>query len=348
MDGASTQRSMQVGIVGAGRMGAGLVRRLQRAGHCCVVYDADTLALQALRGEGIYTVDSLDQLRSALSAPRTVWIMVPAAVTGEVVDDLGCLLDSGDVIIDGGNTFYRDDVLRSRQLGKRQIHYVDVGTSGGVHGLERGFCLMIGGELEIVERLDPIFRALSPGAGASARTPGRTGPSTPSEQGYLHCGGAGAGHFVKMVHNGVEYGQMAALAEGMTILRSAGIGMASRSKDAETAPLADSSFYTYDFDIAEIAEVWRRGSVVSSWLVDLTAAAMHADPELAGFAGQVADSGEGRWTVQAAVDEGVPAHVLTAALYERFASRGEADYTGKVLSAMRQSFGGHVESVVAK
>ncbi|MGW6335724.1 phosphogluconate dehydrogenase (NAD(+)-dependent, decarboxylating) [Nocardia rhamnosiphila] len=334
---------MRVGMFGAGRMGAGLVRRLADAGHSCVVYDPDTAAVERLRTEEVTAAGSTAELVAALATPRVVWIMVPAALTDAVVAELGDLLDADDVIIDGGNSFYRDDVARSRMLGERGIHYIDVGTSGGVYGARRGFCLMIGGESTIVERLDPIFRALAPGVDTADRTPGRDGPAGRAEHGYLHCGAAGAGHFVKMVHNGVEYGQMAALAEGMAILRNADIGTAARTADAETAPLADASFYTYDFDIAEIVEVWRRGSVVSSWLMDLTAAAVYADPELDGFSGRVADSGEGRWTVQAAVDEGVPAHVLTAALYERFASRGEADYAGKALSAMRHAFGGHAE-----
>ncbi|MGW6332972.1 phosphogluconate dehydrogenase (NAD(+)-dependent, decarboxylating) [Nocardia rhamnosiphila] len=334
---------MRVGMVGAGRMGAGLAHRLKRAGHSCVVYDPDTAAVDRLRTDGVAGVGSLVDLVAALEAPRTVWVMVPAALTDAVVAELGDLLDPDDVIVDGGNSFYRDDIARSRMLAAHGIHYVDVGTSGGVFGDRRGFCLMIGGETAIVERLDPIFRALAPGVDTATRTPGRHGPVGRAEHGYLHCGAAGAGHFVKMVHNGVEYGQMAALAEGMAILRNADIGTAPRAADAETAPLADASFYTYDLDVAEIVEVWRRGSVVSSWLVDLTAAAVHADPELGGYSGRVADSGEGRWTVQAAVDEGVPAHVLTAALYERFASRGEADYAGKALSAMRHAFGGHGE-----
>ncbi|MFL0278125.1 phosphogluconate dehydrogenase (NAD(+)-dependent, decarboxylating) [Mycobacterium sp. SMC-19] len=334
---------MQVGMVGVGRMGSGLVCRLQRAGHSCVVYDPDTDAVDRIRDRGVVGVGSLADLVASLGRPRVVWIMVPAALTKAAVTGVGDLLDPDDVIIDGGNSFYRDDVARSRALAARGIHYVDVGTSGGVYGAERGFCLMIGGDTAVVERLDPIFRALAPGLGAATRTPGRDGPITPAEQGYLHCGGAGAGHFVKMVHNGVEYGQMAALAEGMAILRNADIGATARSVDAETAPLVDASFYTYDFDVAEVVEVWRRGSVVTSWLVDLTAAALHADPDLNGFSGRVADSGEGRWTVQAAVDEGVPAHVLTAALYERFASRGEANYADKALSAMRNAFGGHIE-----
>ncbi|WP_280421846.1 phosphogluconate dehydrogenase (NAD(+)-dependent, decarboxylating) [Nocardia carnea] len=339
---------MQIAMVGAGRMGAGLVRRLTRAGHQCVVYDQDAEAANRLCADGATAVVSLEELVDRLATPRIVWIMVPAALTDTVIDAVAPLLDRGDVVIDGGNSFYRDDVVRARSLAEQGIHYIDVGTSGGVHGAERGFCLMIGGESAVVARLDPIFHALAPGAGAAARTPGRTGAVAPAEDGYLHCGPAGAGHFVKMVHNGIEYGHMAALAEGMAILRNANIGNVARPRDAETAPVADASFYTYDLDIAAILEVWRRGSVVSSWLVDLTAAAVHADPDLDEFTGRVADSGEGRWTVQAAVDEGVPAHVLAAALFERFASQAGGDYAGKALSAMRHAFGGHIEKAVSE
>ncbi|WP_216918116.1 phosphogluconate dehydrogenase (NAD(+)-dependent, decarboxylating) [Nocardia noduli] len=334
---------MQVGIVGAGRMGAGLARRLVRHGHTCVVYDPDVQAVDRLRADGVIGVGTLEELVATLEGPRIVWVMVPASLTGAVIENVLRFLVADDVVIDGGNSFYRDDVARGRALAEHGIHYVDVGTSGGVYGIERGFSLMIGGDPAIVERLDPIFRDLAPGVAAATRTPGRSGTVARAEHGYLHCGAIGAGHFVKMIHNGVEYGQMAALAEGMAILRKAGIGISARTGDTSIEAVADADFYSYDFDIAEILEVWRRGSVVSSWLVDLTTAAVHADPELSGFSGHVADSGEGRWTVQAAIDEGVPAHVLTAALYERFASRGEADYANKALSAMRMAFGGHME-----
>lgn len=334
---------MKLGMVGAGRMGTGLVHRLTGAGHSCVVYDPDSDAVDRLRAEGVPGVRSLAELVAALEPPRIVWVMVPAAVTDKVISGLRPLLEPDDVLVDGGNSFYRDDVARAAELGADGIHYLDVGTSGGVYGAERGFCLMIGGYAAAVERLNPIFRALAPGINAAARTPGRDGSPAPEEHGYVHCGPAGAGHFAKMVHNGIEYGQMAALAEGMAILRNADIGAHSRTYDAETAPLPDADFYRYDFDIAAILEAWRRGSVVSSWLVDLTAAAVHADPNLGDYSGHVADSGEGRWTVRAAIDEGVPAHVLTAALLERFSSRGGADYANKALSAMRMAFGGHIE-----
>ncbi len=333
-------------MIGAGRMGAGLARRMNSAGLGCVVFDPDTAAVDRLRAEGIDGVGSLSDLVAALSAPRVIWVMVPAALTDAVIADLRELLGAGDVVIDGGNSFYRDDVRRARELAVDGIDYIDVGTSGGVHGIERGFCLMIGGSAEVVERLDPLFVALAPGVDSAPRTPGRVGAIDRAERGYLHCGPAGAGHFVKMVHNGIEYGQMAALAEGMAILREAGFGTDEQAGDAETAPVSDASYYTYDFDIAAVVEVWRRGSVVSSWLVDLTAGMLHGDPGLEEFSGRVSDSGEGRWTVQAAVDEGVPAHVLTAALYSRFASRGEDEYVGKALSAMRKAFGGHNEKVV--
>ncbi len=328
-------------------MGAGLAGRLVRAGHSCLVYDKDPEAAGRIASDLAIGMSSLEELVAGLDVPRVVWVMVPAGLTGGVVAELGALMASGDVIIDGGNSFYRDDVARARQLGERGIHYLDVGTSGGVHGEQRGFCLMIGGERAVFDRLDPIFRALAPGADTAARTQGRVGEAAPEEHGYLYCGGAGAGHFVKMIHNGVEYGFMAALAEGMAILRGANIGQSARTLDAETAPLPDAGFYTYDFDLRAVLEVWRRGSVVSSWLVDLTAAALASDPDLTKYSGRVADSGEGRWTVQAAVDEGIPAHVLTAALLERFASRGSADYTNRALSAMRKAFGGHTEQAVA-
>ena len=330
-------------MIGLGRMGANLVRRLLHAGHECVVYDLDAAAVRQLAGEGATGTGSLDELVAGLSAPRAAWVMVPAAVTGRAVTGLAERMEAGDVIVDGGNSYYRDDVQRARALATRGIHYVDVGTSGGVFGLERGFCLMIGGEPDVVTRLGPVFAAIAPGVDAAARTPGRAGRGGTAEHGYLHCGPSGAGHFVKMVHNGIEYGIMAAYAEGLAVLRDAGVGRQAQAQDAETAPLRDPEFYRYDLDVPEIAEVWRRGSVISSWLLDLTAAALVADPELAGFSGRVSDSGEGRWTVAAAVDEGVPAHVLTAALYERFSSRGEADFADRLLSAMRKQFGGHDE-----
>jgi 6-phosphogluconate dehydrogenase len=336
---------MQLGMVGLGRMGANLTRRLMRHGHEVVVYDVSPDAVERLGGEGAVTAMSLGDLIGKLRPPRAVWIMVPAAVAGSTSDGLVEFMDPGDVVIDGGNSYYRDDVERAARYGARGVHHVDVGTSGGVFGLERGFCLMIGGDAEVVARLDPVFRALAPGPDAAPATPGReplAGSST-AGSGYLHCGPAGAGHFVKMVHNGIEYGLMAAYAEGLNVLKHANAGSRAREADAETAPLRDPEFYRYDLDVAEIAELWRRGSVIASWLLDLTAAALVRDPELEGFSGRVSDSGEGRWTVLAAVDEGVPAHVLSAALFERFASRGEADFANRVLSAMRREFGGHEE-----
>lgn len=336
---------MQIGMIGLGRMGANLVRRLMQAGHRCVVHDTDPAAVARLEAEGAVRAESVSDLVDRLQVPRVVWVMVPAALTGAVVAELGSLLDGDDVLADGGNSYFRDDIVRAAELAERGIHFVDVGTSGGVYGLSRGYCLMIGGDPAPVKRMDPIFQALAPGIGTALRTAGRQGPAGTAEHGYLHCGPAGAGHFVKMVHNGVEYGQMAALAEGLAILRNANIGAMDRDPDAETAPLADARFYRYDLAVAEIAEVWRRGSVISSWLLDLTAGALHGDPDLAGFSGRVADSGEGRWTVQAAVDEGVPAYVLTAALFERFSSRREGGYANQALSAMRHAFGGHAEKV---
>ena len=332
---------MQLGMVGLGRMGANLVRRLLRAGHQCVVFDVNDVAVKALESEGATGAASLEDLAAKLTPPRAVWVMVPAAFAGETVTSLADHLDPGDIVIDGGNSYYRDDLERAEALAVRGLHYVDVGTSGGVFGLERGFCLMVGGDAEAVARLEPILSALAPGVEAAPRTLGRS--AGPAEQGWLHCGPAGAGHFVKMVHNGIEYGIMAAYAEGLAILRHANAGGRAREADAETAPLRDPRFYRYDLDVAAVAEVWRRGSVVASWLLDLTAAALGRDPELAEFSGRVSDSGEGRWTVLAAVDEGVPAHVLTAALYERFSSQGEADFADRVLSAMRREFGGHDE-----
>ena len=348
---------MQLGMIGLGRMGANLTRRLMHAGHEVVVYDVNAGAVAPLEGEGATGAGSLEDLVGALTVPRAAWIMVPAAFAGETAERLAGLMDAGDIVIDGGNTHYRDDIERAGAFATRGVHYVDVGTSGGVFGLDRGFCMMIGGELEIVAHLDPIFASLAPGIDAAPRTPGRssarggasapdrasaTGAST-AEAGYLHCGPAGAGHFVKMVHNGVEYGLMAAYAEGLNVLRHANVGAEEGAADAETTPLRDPQLYRYDIDITEVAEVWRRGSVISSWLLDLTAAALLADPDLDGFGGRVSDSGEGRWMLHAAIDEGVPVHVLSAALFDRFESRGEAEFANRLLSAMRMEFGGHAE-----
>jgi 6-phosphogluconate dehydrogenase len=334
---------VQLGMVGLGRMGANLVRRLMAAGHDCVVYDVSPQAVAALAAEGASGAGSLEELVAGLQAPRAVWVMVPAAFAGETVEAVAALMDAGDTVIDGGNSNFRDDVDRAAALEPRGIHYVDVGTSGGVFGLERGFCLMIGGEREPVQRLGPIFSALAPGSAAAPRTPGRSGEASPAEHGYLHCGPAGAGHFVKMVHNGIEYGLMAAYAEGLNILQNADAGTAGGAADAETAPLREPQYFRYDIDVAAVAEVWRRGSVVASWLLDLTAAALADSPALEEFTGRVSDSGEGRWTVEAAIEEGVPAHVLAAALFERFSSQGHADFADRLLSAMRHQFGGHVE-----
>lgn len=334
---------MELGMIGLGRMGANLVRRLMADGHRCVVYDVNADAVRALEAEGAVGVASLAELAAALTGPRAVWVMVPAGHAGQTIDAVATHLEPGDAVIDGGNSHYRDAIVRSASLAERGIDHLDIGTSGGVFGLERGFCLMIGGADGPVRRLDPIFRSLAPGVGDVARTPGARGEPEAPEQGYLHCGPAGAGHFVKMVHNGIEYGMMAAFAEGMAILRRANIGAESHAMDAETTPLRDPWAYRYDIDTAAVAEVWRRGSVVSSWLLDLTATALREDPDLDHFSGQVSDSGEGRWTVAAAVDEGVPAHVLTAALYERFSSRGQSDFADRLLSAMRKQFGGHHE-----
>ena len=335
---------MQMGMVGLGRMGANMVRRLMREGHECVVYDVRPESVAAMAKEGAVGAGSLQELVEKLEPPRAVWMMVPAAFTDDTVDQLAKLARDGDVLIDGGNSYYRDDIDRAEKLEPSGIRYVDVGTSGGVHGLERGYCLMIGGTAEAVKFLDPIFRTLAPGLGSAERTPGREGEPTSAELGYLHCGPAGGGHFVKMVHNGIEYGLMAAYSEGLNVLHHANIGKAAQESDAETAPVRDAQrFYSYDFDMPAIAEVWRRGSVIASWLLDLTAAALAESPELADFSGRVSDSGEGRWTVAAAVDEGVPANVLSASLFSRFASRGEADYGDKLLSAMRKQFGGHAE-----
>jgi 6-phosphogluconate dehydrogenase len=336
---------MQLGMVGLGRMGANLVRRLVRDGHTCVVYDVSADAVDSLAGESdaITGAHDLDAFVAALESPRVAWVMVPAAYAGATVDDVASRFAAGDIVIDGGNTYYRDDIDRAEQLAPRGIHYVDIGTSGGVFGLERGFCLMIGGEDGVVAHLDPLLRSIAPGDGGVERTPGRTGEPSTSELGYLHCGPVGAGHFVKMVHNGIEYGLMAAYAEGLNILHGANVGRATHDTDAETTPLRDPKYYQYEIDTREVAEVWRRGSVVASWLLDLTAAALVEEPDLGSFAGRVSDSGEGRWTSLAAIDEGVPAPVLTTSLYARFSSRGEADFADRILSAMRKQFGGHDE-----
>jgi 6-phosphogluconate dehydrogenase len=334
---------MQLGMIGLGRMGANMVRRLMRDGHECVVFDVNTQAIQDLAGEGATGSSSLDDFVAKLAKPRAVWLMVPAAFVDAELAALGKLLEPDDVVIDGGNSYYHDDIRRAGELKPSGVHYVDVGTSGGVWGLERGFCLMIGGEDDVVTRLDPIFATLAPGIGDIPRTPGRTGDPTPAEQGYLHCGPTGAGHFVKMVHNGIEYGLMAAYAEGLNILKHADAGLRQQEEDAETTPLRHPELYQYEIDLTDVTEVWRRGSVISSWLLDLTAQAFVHDPKLATFAGRVSDSGEGRWTSIAAIDEGVPAHILTAALYERFESRRQADFADQILSAMRYGFGGHLE-----
>jgi 6-phosphogluconate dehydrogenase len=334
---------MQLGMIGLGRMGANMVRRLVTAGHDCVAYDVNRDAVAALESDGVRGVASLEELVGALERPRHIWIMVPAAYVADTVTKLADLLELGDAIIDGGNSWYRDDIDRGVPLAERGIHFIDVGTSGGVFGLERGYCLMVGGADEAVARLTPIFDSLSPGPGEIERTPGRTGGHSTEERGWLHCGPSGAGHFVKMVHNGIEYGLMAAYSEGLNVLAKANVGSELRAKDAETAPLPHPQYYRFDFDLAAVTELWRRGSVVSSWLLDLTASALHADPQLDLFAGRVADSGEGRWTLQAAIEEGVPVPVLSASLYQRFSSRGRSDVADKVLSAMRAQFGGHAE-----
>jgi 6-phosphogluconate dehydrogenase len=334
---------MQLGMIGLGRMGANMVRRLIKDGHQCVVYDQSPESVQKLSKEKAIGASSLADFVKKLTKPRAVWLMVPAGVVDKSVADLLQLLEKGDIIIDGGNSYYIDDIRRAKELAAKGIHYVDVGTSGGVWGLERGYCMMIGGEKDVVTNLDPIFATLAPGRGDIPRTPGREKLGGTSEQGYLHCGSNGAGHFVKMVHNGIEYGIMAAYAEGLGVLRDANVGKQQGDVDAETTPLRDPEHYQYDLNLADIAEVWRRGSVIASWLLDLTANSLVADPNLAKFAGRVSDSGEGRWTIKAAIDEGVPVPVLTAALYERFTSRGEADYQDKLLSAMRFQFGGHLE-----
>jgi len=334
---------MQLGMIGLGRMGANMVRRLIRGGHDCVVFDMSAKAVADLAREKATGAASREDFVGKLATPRAIWLMVPAAVVDKTIEGLLPLLDAGDILIDGGNSYYVDDIRRAKELGQRGIHYVDVGTSGGVWGLERGYCMMIGGEKPVVAHLDPIFAQLAPGIGGIERTPGRDKIGGTAELGYLHCGANGAGHFVKMVHNGIEYGLMAAYAEGFGILRAANIGNATHDVDAETTPLRDPEHYQYDLDLPGIAELWRRGSVVASWLLDLTATALAQDPGLTNFAGRVSDSGEGRWTIKAAIDEAVPAPVLTTALYERFSSRGEADFQNKLLSAMRFQFGGHVE-----
>ena len=334
---------MQLGMIGLGRMGANMVRRLLKGGHDCVVFDMSAKAVAELVKEKATGTASLAEFVKALAKPRAVWLMVPAGVVDKSIADLLPHLESGDILIDGGNSYYVDDIRRAKELKPKGIHYVDVGTSGGVWGLERGYCMMVGGEADAVKHLDPIFATLAPGRGDIPRTPGREKAGGTSEQGYLHCGANGAGHFVKMVHNGIEYGVMAAYAEGLAVLKAANIGKKTGEIDAETTPLRDPEHYQYDLNLPDITELWRRGSVIASWLLDLQAAALIEDPALSKFGGRVSDSGEGRWTIKAAIDEGVPAHVLTAALYERFSSRGEADFANKLLSAMRYEFGGHLE-----
>ena len=334
---------MQLGMIGLGRMGANMVRRLMRDGHDCIVSDISAPAVQQLVAEGATGSSSLADFVARLSAPRAIWLMVPAGIVDDTINELLPLLAAGDILVDGGNSYYVDDIRRAEKLGEAGVHYVDVGTSGGVWGLERGYCMMIGGEDDIVARLDPVFATLSPGIGTISRTPGLEKLVTTAEHGYLHCGQNGAGHFVKMVHNGIEYGIMAAYAEGLGILQGANIGTRVHAIDAETTPLRDPAHYQYNLDLVEIAELWRRGSVISSWLLDITASALAQDRELENFSGRVSDSGEGRWTIRAVIDEAVPAPVLTAALYQRFSSRGEADFQNRILSAMRYGFGGHVE-----
>ena len=339
---------MQLGMVGLGRMGANMVRRLIRAGHECVVFDRTASVVNDMAKEGAVGSSSYPDMMKKMKAPRAIWLMVPAGVVDQTIAQILPNLEPGDILIDGGNSYYVDDIRRAQELAPKKIHYVDVGTSGGVWGLERGYCMMIGGENDVVKHLDPIFAALAPGRGDVPRTPGREKLGGTSEQGYLHCGPNGAGHFVKMVHNGIEYGVMAAYAEGLGVLQSANIGKHQHETDAETTPLRDPEHYQYDFNLADVTEVWRRGSVIASWLLDLTASALAQDPQLSKFSGRVSDSGEGRWTIKAAIDEAVPAHVLTAALYERFSSRGEAEYADKILSAMRYAFGGHLEKAAGK
>jgi 6-phosphogluconate dehydrogenase len=342
-----TSNPMQLGMIGLGRMGGNLVRRLMRDGHDCVVFDVNPVAVTGLEQDGATGATSMADFVAKLTAPRAVWVMVPAGeITSKTIEELASLLQPGDTIIDGGNSYYRDDIRRAKELAKKSIHLVDCGTSGGIWGFERGYCLMIGGENEVVEHLEPIFKTIAPGVDSAERTPGRTGAPSEEENGYLHCGPNGAGHFVKMVHNGIEYGMMASFAEGFNILHNANAGKPENvhgEGDAETAPLAEPEFYQFDIDTTAVAELWRRGSVVGSWLLDLTATALFDSPELSEFAGRVSDSGEGRWTSIAAIDEGVPAPVLTSALYSRFASRGLDNFANKVLSAMRKGFGGHDE-----
>jgi 6-phosphogluconate dehydrogenase len=339
---------VQIGMIGLGRMGANMVRRLLRGGHECVVTDTQAAAVAVMAKEGAIGAPSLEAFVRALAPPRAIWMMVPAAAVDATIAKLEPLLERGDTLIDGGNSYYRDDVDRAKRLTSRGLHYVDCGTSGGVWGLERGYCLMIGGETDVVRRLDPIFKTLAPGVGTIERTPGKRAPESTAEQGYLHCGPSGAGHFVKMVHNGIEYGLMAAYAEGLNILKHADVGKRNEAADAETTPLRNPEYYQYDLNLADVAEVWRRGSVIASWLLDLIAGQLAGDPTLDKFAGRVSDSGEGRWTLDAAIDEAVPAHVLAAALFERFSSRGEAGFQDRVLSAMRHAFGGHVEKPASK
>lgn len=339
---------MQLGMIGLGRMGANMVRRLERGGHACVVYDRSPESVKQLTAEGATGANSLAEFVSKLQKPRAIWLMVPAAVVDSTLHELVPRLDRDDIVIDGGNSYYIDDIRRAKELSAKGIHYVDVGTSGGVWGLERGYCQMIGGETAVVKHLDPIFKTLAPGRGSIPRTPGREKVDSTTEEGYLHCGPSGAGHFVKMVHNGIEYGLMAAYAEGLNILKHANVGKQHHEVDAETTPLRSPEHYQYDFNLADIAEVWRRGSVVASWLLDLTAISLLQQPTLENFSGRVSDSGEGRWTILAAIESGAPAPVLTAALYERFASRGEGDFAGKLLSAMRFQFGGHIEKKAAR
>jgi 6-phosphogluconate dehydrogenase len=334
---------MQLGMVGLGRMGANMVRRLMKAGHTCTVFDMSPQSVEALAKEGAVGSSSIKDFVSKLQKPRAIWLMIPAAVVDSTIAEIVPFLEAGDILIDGGNSYYIDDIRRAKELAPKGIHYVDVGTSGGVWGLERGYCMMIGGPDAAVQHLDPIFKTIAPGIGDIPRTPGREKASGTAEQGYLHCGPSGGGHFVKMVHNGIEYGIMAAYAEGFNVLKSADVGKQTHAADAETTPLRDPEHYQYDFNLADVSEVWRRGSVIASWLLDLTASALIDDPNLTKFAGRVSDSGEGRWTIKAAIDEAVPTPVLTTALYERFSSRGEGDYANKLLSAMRYQFGGHLE-----
>jgi 6-phosphogluconate dehydrogenase len=340
--------TVQLGMIGLGRMGAGMVRRLMHNGHQCVVFDHNPKSVQELVQHGAIGASSLQDFVGKLTRPRAAWLMIPVAYVDSSLDALAGLMEAGDIIIDGGNSYYIDDIARAKTLKAKGLHYVDVGTSGGVWGQERGYCQMIGGEAEVVGRLDPIFKALAPGVATAPRTPGRDGETSTAENGYLHCGPNGAGHFVKMIHNGIEYGIMAAYAEGLNILKNANVGKQEREKDAETTPLRNPEHYQYDFNLTEVTELWRRGSVVGSWLLDLTAIAMRESPGLDEFKGRVSDSGEGRWTILAAVDEGVPASVLTASLYERFSSRGQATYADKVTSAMRKQFGGHVEKATGQ